>query len=527
MNAAGLGLISILTFAPVTHTTADATATERTPTESVASSPQDTFTKSNAVAVPTAQQIRSAAAGDQTKNRAIDGMMAHDTKLRRPTAAEDRELRADLGKVDASVLQYAQSRGVKVQVVRPGDDLRDAGVLRPRDPKSIDGQVSQMADFTKKLNADVEKRFDQPLAALDAETAALKKKKGIPENDPFGGLGVFGKAGDKDLEALAARKNELNAEKGKAIGKALDATDLPVTSFHIPGAAGSGGGGMLANVTAIMNTQPTSTDAMATVHGFTTPAEKAQFNKWVEGINGDRLTAARKETIDSFGKTVREHPGDANLSALYAEMQKHPEQIPVDHVKHNIMVPDLYAYREPAPGQKNADPFAPNAKPPAPPKGKATYVDEHDYGTLQGWNTSEGGRIAKPYDPKTYKGTNLLGQFFPKGDVNRLIVANTALNDGTPTHELGHAIDFNIEKEDPGFYKPWKERLSTSYKAAGENPRQQISHYSRTNEREYLAEGFQSYYHDPKTLKTVDPALYTLVKDLTQRASELQAGPRK
>ena len=208
---------------------------------------------------------------------------------------------------------------------------------------------------------------------------------------------------------------------------------------------------------------------------------------------------------------------------MYEHALKHPEQVPVDHQKYNILVPDLYAWREPAPGQKAADPFAPNAK----PTGKPIYVDEHDLGTIKGWNTRDGARIAKPYDRETNRGTTLMGQFFPKGDVNRLIVANTSLNDGTPTHELGHAIDFNVEKDDPGFYKPWKERLSGAFEAAGKDEGHQISGYSRTNEREYLAEGFQSYYHDPKTLKTVDPALYTLVKELAQRASEMQAGQPK
>lgn len=509
----GTGLISLIALMPISSTSSEHDISEQQAVESPAPPSRDAFIKSEGAAVPSATQIRAAAAGDQTKTAAIDGMMARDTRLPQASAAEQRQLRADLSKVDAGVLEYAQSRGVKMQVVRPGDDLVDAKVIRQQDPKAIDQQLPQMAAFSKQLNRDVQKRFDEPMARLEAERQAYLKKKGLP--DPATATPMLGATrSDAGLQDFDKRQFDLRQQKNEYLGKALGDSNLPLTDYHIP-MSSIPDGGVAAQGLVLMSQQPVSTESMAVTHGFTTPQEKAQFNSWVEGINGERLAKARGEMLGNLADFVAKNPRDTNAKNLLAAAKAHPETIPVDHKRFNILVPDIHARREPKPG----------ASPGSPPSqtGKPLFVDEHDLSTLRDWYGPEGRRIDKPFDEKTGEGTPLEGQFFGKGDLNRIVVMNTNLGDGVPTHELGHAIDNLVKKEDPAFYAPWQHRLDVAYKAADNGHEKQISEYSRTNTREYLAEGFRGYYHDPKLLKTKDPELFALVKELTQRASDLAA----
>lgn len=483
----------------------------------VAAEPEDTYVAGQAGRDPAVQSMRALAAQDRAKTAAIDGMVARDTRLSPPTADETGELHRDLGKVDTSVLQFAQERGVKIQVVRPGDDLREARVLRAQDPKDIDAQMPEMAAFSKRVNDDLSKRFDAPMAKLQGERSALMQSKGVAERTmPMLG---FGQPPDPEVQALDAQIGKLGMERNKATADALNDTKLPVTTFHVPTPPGMSG--MFAHAAMVQSNMPMSTEGMALVHGFRTPDERAQFNRWVEAINGDRVTTARNEAMQGLDQALKNDPDNAELKKLKEDAKAHPERIHIDHRRHNILVPDIHAYREPVPGES---PFDTSRT----PTEKPMFLDEHDRGTLRNWNGFEGKRIEESFDPRTGKGTPQLGQYFHKGDVKRILVMNGAISGGTPAHELGHAVEDIIEKQDPKFYGPWKQRLDTAYEQAGKGPlEEQISGYSRTSPKEYLAEGFEHYYDDPKTLKFKDPDLYALVHDLTQRASHLQAGGAK
>jgi hypothetical protein len=445
----------------------------------------------------------------QARRQAIDGMVAHDTGLRPASERELAGLRGDLSKVDTAVLQYAQKRGAKISVVHPGDDLGDAKVLREQHPSDIDRQMPQMRALADRVHGDAS-RFDGPLAELAAQREKLVKEKGL--DGPFNGFASPFGPHDKDVDALDARIGKLNQERLQAVGKDLENNELPVGDFHYPSPPASGG--MIGNAFAMMNNMPHSTEMMARIHGARTAEEVGQFNRWVEQINGDALAKARKESLHGLEAMIAQHPEDADAKKLLANARAHPETIPVDQARYGILVPDYYWYR-------HGD-MAMESGPAKPPTERPLHLDEHDYGTLQGWNDGQTGKIDKPYDQTTSRGTTLLGQAFLKGNVNRLIVGSNATSDGTPIHELGHIVDGLVEKDDPKFYAAWKQNLEKAYEAAGEGgPQHQISGYSRTNRREYLAEGFMTYYDDPKLLKMRDPQLFNLVGELAGRAAEL------
>ena len=97
------------------------------------------------------------------------------------------------------------------------------------------------------------------------------------------------------------------------------------------------------------------------------------------------------------------------------------------------------------------------------------------------------------------------------------------LGTGAATHEVGHAVDHLVERLDPDFYQDWSADLQEAYDAVGSGQSGAISDYSRTNLREYLADGSKFYHQQPDQLRQTDPALYELVDELTERAVELAA----
>jgi hypothetical protein len=114
-----------------------------------------------------------------------------------------------------------------------------------------------------------------------------------------------------------------------------------------------------------------------------------------------------------------------------------PENVPVNFRKHNIMVPDMDY------GKDN--------------KGQDVVLDRHDTNTLKDW-AGNGTRTEQPWDPETRTGSQTDGQYFSKGGMNTIVVRGKEI-DSAAVHELGHSLDFQMERKDPQFYAGWKPRL--------------------------------------------------------------------
>ena len=219
----------------------------------------------------------------------------------------------------------------------------------------------------------------------------------------------------------------------------------------------------------------TTLEVIAAHHGARNPEEKQLFYQLVEELNGPRLAEARQEN-------------EAKLRDQGFE--RDPSLVPVDPLKHTLLFPDLYFCGP-------------------------TLLDGHDFQTLQTWH---GGGAQVSFQKSDNDEWN--GQYLYLGDQKRVLVRNTVLQEKTPIHELGHALDMQLETQDPGFYAGFHTQLVHAFNRAGSNS-QAISNYALANLREYFAEGFAHYHLDAAKLKKQDPALNALVEAACQHACQL------
>ena len=219
----------------------------------------------------------------------------------------------------------------------------------------------------------------------------------------------------------------------------------------------------------------TTLEVIAAHHGARNPEEKQLFYQLVEELNGPRLAEARQEN-------------EAKLREQGFE--RDPSLVPLDPLKHTLLFPDLYFCGP-------------------------TMLDGHDFQTLQTWH---GGGSQVTFQKSESDEWN--GQYLYLGDEKRVLVRNTVLQEKTPIHELGHALDMQLETQDPEFYAGFQPQLVHAFNRAKSNS-QSISNYALANLREYFAEGFAHYHSDATKLKKQDPALNALVEAACQRACQL------
>lgn len=451
------------------------------------------------VGAPKAGQLQGLMQDHAEKDRLVNGMLITQGPAR-PSAAEAAQLRSSLGAVDTNVLRFASDTRLQVGVLNPGDDMFESGVLRKQDPKAVEAQAPQMAALTQQLNADLEKKHKPRFEAIEKKLNALPAAPrpagfGVSEPDPNGPKRV----------ALMVEMSAAKEQAGKEMGAAIDKSGLPIKPYA-PKIVGPTGGFGAFQAQMIANQMPVSTNEMARQAGATTPEQIKQYSSMVEKINGPQLQQARDEQLGGLTAAIsqaRDPRQKAELQKKLAEVRANGGDIPIDHNKHLIMVPDLNYSQD---GQ-----------------GRPIAMDTHDTNTLSDWSAPGTTRVNKAYDPETRQGSGTDGQYFAKGGLNTMVVRDTAVGSAA-VHELGHAIDFQMEKKDPQFYAGWKPRLEEAHgKASAFMQGKTVSEYAKTNPREYIAEGVSHYYSDPKGLKAADPALYALTEELLQRAGQLGA----
>ncbi|HXE73683.1 MAG TPA: hypothetical protein VNO81_13560 [Candidatus Nitrosotenuis sp.] len=406
---------------------------------------------------------------------------------------EMEELQRSLGKLDPRVARALEQSGVRLRVVRPGDDLTTAGVLTPVDILSYSARIPDLRRLGERLHREAQRKFDQRLAEL----AIQRDDQPAP---PGGGLlGTASKA-----DPVAEEIQRLQAAKGRWLVEELKKADLPVKPFTFPTSPALGG--WMGGTSQLLASMPVSLEGMAQVHGARTPEEKAEFFALVEAINGPRLEQARQEALQRVEARARQlleegqippGPGARNLEQYLEGLRRNPHLVPVDHRNLNLLVPDLFYHH-------TGD-------------GRTLRLDEHDFTSLRNWH--EAGDKVSPGQDREGRPVGVVGQYFPK--TRRIIVRDSMLGESTPLHEVGHAVDHLVERADAEFYAGWRDRLQQAYDRVSRGESRSISLYSRTNLKEYLADGFALYHRDPQTLKSQDAPLYSLVEELLARAARV------
>lgn len=255
-------------------------------------------------------------------------------------------------------------------------------------------------------------------------------------------------------------------------------------------------------------TNPERTDSeidleeMAKAHGFKSEEDVQWFIQTVDRANANTLPTARQNAINraTYESTLGGRKG-RKAAARLESYQEDPTSIPVNWRHHKILVPD--AHRTTI-------------------RSKPVLVSLHDLQTIPRWT--------KPMSPNAEK-RKFLGQYFGENGQHLVLISRDGLRKSdTVIHEIGHAVEKLIERNSPDLYGGFMTRLSIAHdgiKPTGEgrnmdpdggkhhdsSGRSQISDYSRTNAKEYFAEGFAHYFQDAGKLKRQDPTLHQLVEE--------------
>lgn len=359
---------------------------------------------------------------------------------------EGTELAANLARVDTGALRFAQREGLLFVVVRPGDQLDQTKVLRAQDLNEFREQLPELAKLS---------------AAVHEHQAAAR-------------------------EGMADRK-----AYRIGLSNLLHGTGQPLSTYQpdphkvlFPGVP----------VDSLLNQDAVTLEGMAISRGARTPEEKATYIELIQAINGERVQAAQQDTMAQVGRNLEAFP--EYREKLLADKGAHPEQIPVDPLKHTILLPELYFYGEP---------------------GDRKLLDRYDFDAVQMWHGETGQIVDRHADPDAM-GAN--GELFPYGGVNRILLRDRCLNgDRTAIHEFAHGLDFLLEKKVPDWYNGWKEQLQAALHQARQSDT--ITNYAKANDREYLAEGMAFYFLQGDQLEKSDPKLYGLVRQMLQVANQL------
>ena len=432
------------------------------------------------VPAPSATSVR------QTRDSLVDAMIVRDARVGAPSAQDVQRLKDALSGVDTEVLQYARSNGTRWVIVQEGQNLADAGVVRPQHRPQVLAEASHAATAANGVLLEALTRFDGKLGAI---TDSLTQLNAMPED--MGGPGP-GPALSRADDATSERINKLyqdlrstqSAQKRFARTQLEQRTGDRVKLYNP--AEGEAGGSTTFRSLESINT-PHTLEQMARMHGAQTSAEIASFVSTVKTLNRDALPSLQAQGLQRLQSRLAATRDPAQRQQLVDQLAKGPDAIPLDHENNLILVPNIYNYR-PA-GQTG---------------GEATVVDYHDYASLQQWNDASG-RI-KHADPKVY---TVSAEHFDRDGMNTIVIRSTALTAACAVHELGHSLESIIERTAPPFARQFEEGKEAAY----ENPpgRGYITDYAATSANENMAEGFAMRFNNPSQLRAKDPGLSRLI----------------
>jgi hypothetical protein len=398
--------------------------------------------------------------------------------------------------VDTDVLKYARENETKYVIVREGQDLMEAGVIRKQDPASVLSEAQASAPEAQQTFKNVRSQY---MPKILGAAGQLSKLKALPED--FGGPGP-GEALSKADNAGVDRINDLyqnlrtyQREEKKAMGTLLEKNTKDRVKLYNPAEGVTTLSGSSFNELKQINT-PQTPEQMARMHGARTPEEIKSFTDAVEKLNSDRLPGMRENTLRLLEQHVPRQKNPAHkqfYSNLLEKYRNNPKEIPLDHNNNPIMVPNLYYYRQ---GNN--------------PDGPATAVDYYDFASLSQWNDASG--KIRPSGAPGGGERIVSAEHFGKGGQNTIVIRDTSLKDATAIHELGHSMEEIINRRSPQFSQELTARRDYVYEHPGSSDGAPITDYAATSASENLSEGFSLYFSDPKLLKLKDPALHDLVE---------------
>ncbi len=196
-------------------------------------------------------------------------------------------------------------------------------------------------------------------------------------------------------------------------------------------------------------TETPTLKSMALHHGANSPEQQGHFFHWMERLNGQRLEQARQATLAEKSELLKDRP--EALQNWLRQAVQNPETVPLDVSLFTLVVPDAHflEYRE-----------------------QPLLIDRSDLRSVEGWRNGD-----------------FRGQWFFLEGKSDLLIRASALALDTPIHELGHVIDFTLEKAEPEFYQTLAPRIEKAYGQARLDGHA-ITAYALANRREYIAEGF-------------------------------------
>mgnify|MGYP006277555727 CR=1 FL=1 len=445
------------------------------------------------LAAPVAQVVGVASASSQPtaatrlqRDAVIDAMITRDAKVGVPSAQDVQRLKDALSGVDTEVLTYARDHGTRWVIVREGQSLADAGVLRPLDRASVLAQAAQSAAPARAVQQEAQARFNDKLADI---TRSLDEMGALPQD--MGGPGPGPALSGAD-DATAERINRLyedlrstqSARRHFASSQLEQRTHDRVKLYNP--AEGEAGASTAFHSLESINT-PHTLEQMARMHGAKTPEEVASFVDAVNTLNADTLPTLQMQSLQRIQSQLANTTDAARRQQLIGLLSQGPDGLPLDHENTLILVPNVYDYR-----------------PAGQAAGPAMVVDYHDYASLQQWNDASG--QIKHVDPKVY---TVSAEHFDHAGMNTIVIRDTALYPGCAVHELGHSVESIIERTGAPFAQQLEDGKTRAYENPG--PRGYVTDYAATSANENLAEGFALHYNDPSRLRVRDPGLSRLV----------------
>ena len=482
----------------------------------------------NGNAAPEMAQLHRAAQNDKATRLATDKQADRLMVTQGPTAPsaeEQTKIKTELASMDPAVLQRLADSGTQIHVIGKDDNLFEAGLLRP----VPEGQFEQNLNADKAAVKGVY-QSNPPIEAPEAKPAApAESEEKSPSAGGFGGL--FG-GGFAPADPAAAAFGRAQRERENKIAEGVREATGGRWMEYSPGALSSAenpqfaSDPMMAQQQSMMDSmlqRNSSLDRMASAHGFESGTPEAQaFKDRVYSMNQDRIDQSRQEhkaRLQDAARGTGEEAANARKTLESFDVNADRLPISIPEGERPLLVPNEFSTTVHSNGK--------------PQKATLTY---HDVTTYHDW-TGDDGKATKEY---------MLGQYFSENGRNEVIVRAEQLgkpDDFTLTHELGHAIHRVVERENPDFFRQFEPKLEHSHDTVSphghrERPpltggaaallgggladtnndpnREAISSYAETNHREFFAEGYAAYVHDPERLKAMDPELFTLPQQANQ-----------
>ncbi len=376
-------------------------------------------------------------------------------------------------------VRWLEQRGVTIQITdsdaEVGRMLEEYGALHgldrvqvAREAVEVGGALDQVVTGPEHL---ARQRSTERLVSEAGELhRQWAEQNGLPTTPGLSGFGMGG-AGMAGMLAQPGRTlTPRPAREGQIIKELMALNQASMQSFKQ--AAGTWG----EQVGFVFSVQFALEQS-----GAKSQADQADFRALMQAANGERLARAQAEglaQVESQVALLPEGPAREAASAHLADLQAHPDKIPLNGLKHGLVAPPV---RYLSLGDRSV---------------VLSATDSTGFGDIQAQ-----------------------GLHFPRTDVIQVDAEQLGQPGRVLSHEVGHAIEDQLRESDPEFYRVFQPRLKAAYDKARQQPTEAASGYGLKNPAEYLAEGVRLHFESPELLSQKDPALAELTREVLERAA--------